>query len=96
MVNYLFYLSLFYFAPDLTYFTFMREIKDLNKSLNAMKLTLNKVYNCVCPVVEKITDNNDDRGMPALPVNSFKDMEIWETFLKDHDNTLNVVSIVII
>lgn len=74
----------------------MREMKELTKGMNSMKLTLNKVYNCVCPVVEKVTDNSDDRGMPALPVNSFSDMVIWETFLKDHDNTLNVVSIVTI
>lgn len=85
----------FYLFLAVSHFTFMREMQNLSRSIHGLRITLNKVYNCVCPIVEKQQDNDEDRGLPALPVDSFDGMAKWENFLKDHDNSLNVVSIIL-
>jgi hypothetical protein len=79
--------------PAVSHYYFMKEMKEVRSMLNGMKISVNKVYNCVCPITETSSQNEDERGMPALPVDSFESMLLWESFLKDHDNSLHVVSI---
>ena len=75
-----------------SHFTFMREMQEMRRNMNELKISTNKIYNSVCPIGEKTSENDCDRGMPGIPVDSFEDMSKWENFLKDHDNALHVVS----
>lgn len=71
---------------------FSREMQELRTRCDKLAIMVNKIYNCVCPVLETANEN-DGRGMPKLPNSSFSEIVVWEEFLKDHDNALHVVSI---
>lgn len=77
-------------------FLFKREMDEIKRSLNSIKITNNKIFNYVCPIVETVQSNDDGRGMPALPVDSFDNLVLWENFLKDHDNSIHVVRSILV
>lgn len=79
-------------VSEVSHFTFMREMRELKRCLSGMNITVNKTYNCVCPVLECINENEEGRGMPPLPIASFTAMDQWEAFLADQDNMIHVVS----
>lgn len=66
-------------------------MQELHTKCDKLTITINKIYNAVCPVLETAQDSG--RGLPRLPVSSFEELRVWERFLKDHDNSLHVVSV---
>ncbi|XP_034240386.1 uncharacterized protein LOC117644850 [Thrips palmi] len=69
---------------------FLREMQEVKSRCDKLAIIINKIYNCVCPVLET-SQENDGRGMPKLPNSSFEELRKWEEFLQDHDNKLHVI-----
>lgn len=70
---------------------FTREMQELRSRCDKLSIIVHKIYNCVCPILET-SQENAGCGLPKLPNSSFEEIDAWETFLKDHDNALHVVS----